>query len=590
MYPSRVFDILEHQLSTHALNDTFARREDKITWTKYSTQNIIHISNQLSLGLHELGLRKGDKIAIISTSNRPEWHITDIASLQIGLINVPIYPTISSSEYEYIFQHAEIQYLFISDRLLARKLHSVLAHLPQIKGVYTFDKVEGMAHWQELLKDGDLEQVKNIKSTIKETDIATIIYTSGTTGLPKGVMLSHYNIMSNVLDCSKVVQIHQEEKALSFLPLCHVFERILNYTYMYSCTSIYFADGLETIAQNLLDVRVQYFATVPRLIEKIYEGILRKARTLTPFKKKIFIWALSLAEHFPTDGSAGIWDRIKLKIADKLVFQKWRAALGGQIKAIICGSAPLQPRLAQIFNNAQIPLIEGYGLTETSPVLTVNPLHQYGVRPGSVGIVLPSVQIQIADDGEILVKAPNVMQGYYKDEENTRASFTEDGWLKTGDIGHFTDEKYLVITDRKKELFKTSGGKYVAPAVIENKLKESSYIEQVVLVGDGEKFVSALIVPNFDLLEKWCEENHLLLQTKKEMIESKEVNNYFFNIVQEINIHLSKVEQIKRIALLENEWTIEGGELTATMKIKRKVINNKYHSIINEFYKTKENI
>ncbi|MCO5230638.1 MAG: long-chain fatty acid--CoA ligase [Chitinophagales bacterium] len=590
MNSSRIFDILEHQLSTHALEDTFARREDKKSWTKYSTQQIIDLSHQLSVGLLELGLKKGDKIAIISSTNRPEWHITDIATLQIGLINVPIYPTISAGEYEYIFQHAEIQYVFISDRLLARKLNPVISNLPQIKGVYSFDNIEGIKHWKELLKDSELNELYKLKSEIKETDTATIIYTSGTTGQPKGVMLSHYNIMSNVKDCVQVVQTQFEEKALSFLPLCHVFERILNYTYMYSCSPIYFADGLESIAQNIVDVRVQYFATVPRLIEKIYEGILRKARGLPPFKKKIFIWALRLAEKTPIDGSASLWSKIQLQIADKLVFKKWREALGGQIKAIICGSAPLQARMAQIFNNAQIPLIEGYGLTETSPVLTVNPLKKYGVRPGSVGVTLPSVHIKFAEDGEILVNAPNVMQGYYKDKENTQASFTDDGWLKTGDIGYFTDEQYLVITDRKKELFKTSGGKYVAPAVLENKMKESPYIEQIVVVGDGEKFVSALIVPNFDFLEKWCQENHLSLYSKKEMIESKEVNNYFFNIVQQMNIHFSKVEQIKRIALLENEWTIEGGELTATMKTKRKYINNKYKSIINSFYNNKENI
>lgn len=581
----KIFDILHHQIAEHPLEETFARREDKKNWTKYNAQNILNDANSLSAGFIENGLIKGDKIAIICTTNRPEWHVVDIASMQIGVINIPMYPTISPSEYQYIFDHAEIKYVFISDKLLCKKILPILSKSPQIKGIFSFDELEGVQHWKNLFYNHGIENIEAIKSKITDDDIATIIYTSGTTGIPKGVMLSHKNIMSNVLDCAQVVTIEYQDKALSFLPLCHVFERILNYTYMYNGASVYYADGLESIAINLVDIKPQYFATVPRLMEKIYENILRKSRALPSFKKKIFQWTLNIAETTPIDGTASAMQKYKLAIADRLVLNKWREAVGGQVKAIICGSAPLQPRLATIFINAGIPLLEGYGLTETAPVLTVNPFKKYAIKAGSVGPALPSVQLKLAEDGEILAKAPNVMLGYYKDEESTKETFTEDGWLKTGDIGHFIEDNYLVITDRKKDLFKTSGGKYVAPALIENKLKESAYIEQVAVVGDGKKFVSALIVPNFELLKNWCKKNNLQNDSNSTMIEHNEVKKLYFNIVQKLNINFSKVEQIKKIALLENEWTVENGELTATLKVKRKIINEKYQSIINAFYK-----
>lgn len=581
----KIFDILPYQIAQHPLDVTFARREDKKNWTKYSAESILNNAQELSAGFIKNGLVKGDKIAIICTTNRPEWHVVDIASMQIGVINVPIYPTISASEYQYIFNHAEIQYVFISDKILSKKILPLLSKSPQIKDVFSFDEIEGVQHWKTLFTNEGIEKIEPIKSEITDNDVATIIYTSGTTGIPKGVMLSHKNIMNNVLDCAQVVTIEYQDKALSFLPLCHVFERMLNYTYMYTGASIYYADGLESIANNLIDIRPQYFASVPRLMEKIYENILRKSRTLPPLKKKIFQWTLKVAEATPIDGTASALQKLRLAIADRLVLKKWREAVGGQVKAIICGSAPLQPRLATVFNNAGIPLLEGYGLTETSPVLTVNPFRKYAIKAGSVGPPLPSVHIKIAEDGEILVKAPNVMLGYYKDEESTKATFTEDGWLKTGDIGHFTENQYLVITDRKKDLFKTSGGKYVAPAVIENKLKESPYIEQVAIVGDGEKFVSALIVPNFEMLKNWCKSNNLQNDSFNAMIDHKEVKKLYFNIVQKLNVNFSKVEQIKKIALLENEWTVESGELTATLKVKRKTIKEKYQSIINTFYK-----
>lgn len=582
---NRIFDILPYQKSRAPLDDALARREDKKIWTKYSTQEIIDASNQLSTALLNFGLKKGDKIAVISTNNRPEWHILDIASLQIGVVNVPIYPTISAQEYQYILTHADIQYLFVSDKLLHRKIQSVAVNIPSVKDVISFDFIPNVTHWKDLLKQPvDLNAINSIKNTITEEDIATIIYTSGTTGHSKGVLLSHKNIMSNVKDCVQVVTIQNRDRALSFLPLCHVFERILNYAYMYAGASIYFADGLETIAINLVDVRPQYFATVPRLMEKIYEGIERKARKLPSAQRRMYNWAVRQALTTPIDGSASTLQKAKLAVADKLVLNKWRAALGGNVKAIICGSASLQPRLATLFINAGIPVLEGYGLTETSPVLTVNPPIKGKIKAGSVGVPLPSVQIKLADDGEILAKAPNVMKGYYKDEKSTKESFTEDGWLKTGDIGKFTEDNYLVITDRKKELFKTSGGKYVAPAIIENKLKESPFIEQVAVVGDGMKFISALIVPNFDFLKSWCEKNNINFESNQQIITDSTIKKMYFDIIQKINVNFSKVEQIKKIALLDKEWTVEGGELTATMKLKRKSINEKYQATITGFY------
>lgn len=584
-YP-RIFDILHHQLANYPLEDTFARREDGKNWRKYSTQEIIDLSDALSTGLMDLGLKKDDKIAFIFTTNRPEWHILDMATLQLGIVNVPIYPNITTDEYRYILKHAEVKYLFVSNKTIYNKVAPILSALEQLKGVYTFDHIDGVEHWSSLLsktiKDREIEA---IKATIQPAELATIIYTSGTTGEPKGVMLSHENIMSNVLDAAQMVPVQSSNRAYSFLPLCHVFERILNYTYMHQGASVYFADGLEKIAIQLPDVRPQYFAVVPRILEKIFEGIERKAKKLSPFKRKLFQWSVKIAVDTPIYGKITLLQKFRLWVADIFVFKKWRTALGGNTEAIICGSAPLSPYLCRTFTNAGIPVLEGYGLTETSPVLTVNPLSKGKIHDGTVGVTLPSVQLEMAQDGEILVKGPNVMMGYYKDKVATQESFTPDGWLKTGDIGHFTFDQYLVITDRKKELLKTSGGKYVAPAPIENRLKESPFIEQVVVVGDGMKFVGVLIVPNFGALKEWCSQNSVIFTSNQAVIEEKAVEKLYFNIVQDINTNFSKVEQIKKVALLEKEWTVESGELTATMKIRRKVINEKYKEIINKFYK-----
>jgi long-chain acyl-CoA synthetase len=584
---TRIFEILDYQIANYPLEDCLSRREDKKNWTRYSSAQVKSYSDQVSRGLLKLGLQPQDTVAIISTTNRPEWQFIDRGCLQAGVVNIPIYPTISPNEYEYILNHAEVKYIFLSDKMLYKKIRQVQDKVPSLLGIYSFDPVEGIPSWKEMLagkEPGLDEKLEATKNSIQETDLATIIYTSGTTGFPKGVMLSHKNIVSNVKDNLQMVPLKNGDITLSFLPLCHVFERVLNYTYVAAGSSVYYADGLETITMNLADIKPHFFATVPRLMEKVYEAITKKGKALKGLQKALFFWALDLANNLPIDQPKSFKDQLKMNIADKLIFRKWRAALGGRVKAIISGSAPLQPKLATIFNNAGIPVLEGYGLTETSPVLSVNPLIKNKVKAGSVGKLLPSVKIKLAEDGEILVKGPNVMMGYYKDEAETAKSFTEDGWLKTGDIGIFIEEGYLKITDRKKELFKTSGGKYVAPAPIENTLKESFLIDQVALVGDGRKFVSALIVPNFENLNTWCLEHGVPYSEPETMVLDDKVKKMYLSIINEFNVNFGKVEQVKKIHLMPKEWTVDSGELTATMKLKRKVIADKYRKIIDGFY------
>ncbi|HOY40576.1 MAG TPA: long-chain fatty acid--CoA ligase [Chitinophagales bacterium] len=583
---TRIFDIIEHQLNVCPLDNCLSRREDKKTWTSCSTQEFISTANKLSQGLLQLGLQKGDKIAIISTTNRPEWHFTDLACMQIGVVDIPVYPTISSKEYEFIFNHAEVKYIFVSDKLMFRKISQILPNVPSLKEVYSFDEVENVKHWKELLTDNQeiSKLVSDIKNAIQPNDLATIIYTSGTTGTPKGVMLSHHNIVSNVKDCLAAIPVGKNEIVLSFLPLSHVFERTINYVYFAGCVSVYFADGLESISEHLQDIKPHYFTTVPRLLERVYEKIVKKGQALTGFKKQLFFWSLKQAMENELGQPKSFSQSSNLMVANKFVFNKWREALGGRIKAIICGSAPLQPRLATIFTNANIPVLEGYGLTECSPVVSVVPFRQKDFRAGCVGKLLPSVQAKIEADGEILIKAPSVMLGYYKNPEETAKMFTEDGWLLTGDIGEFTADGFLKITDRKKELFKTSGGKYVAPAPIENKLKESIYIDQIALEGDGEKYISALIIPEFENLKEWCSKNQISTISINDILNNPQVKQFYKDIITEFNVNFGKVEQIKQFELLADEWTVENGLLTATMKLKRKVIKERYKDIIDTFY------
>lgn len=583
---SRIFDIIEYQQQTHPLKVCLARREDKKHWTNYSTSDFIQTARKVSQGLIRLGLQKGDKIAIISVSNRPEWHFIDLACLQTGVVDIPIYPTISSKEYEYIFNHAEVKYVFVSEKLMYRKISQILQNIPSLKGVYSFDDVETVKNWKELMVEDEVleQQLSAIKASIQPNDLATIIYTSGTTGIPKGVMLSHHNIVTNVRDCLHDVPVKKGDIILSFLPLCHVFERTLNYAYFGACASVYYADGLETISEHLQDIKPHYFATVPRLLERVYEKIIKKGKTLTGFKKQLFFWSVNQAQQIPLGKPRTFTEASKLMVANNFVFSKWREALGGRIKSIICGSAPLQPKLATIFTNAGIPVLEGYGLTECSPVVSVVPSKEKEYRAGCVGKLLPSVQVQIAEDGEILIKAPSVMVGYYKDPEETRNVFNEEGWLLTGDIGEFTADGFLKITDRKKELFKTSGGKYVAPSPIENKLKESFYIEQVALVGDGEKFVAALIVPSFENLKEWAAKQDISFLSNEELIQHQAVKQFYKDIITDFNSNFGKVEQIKQFELLSDEWTVENGLLTATMKLRRKALKEKYKELIDSFY------
>ncbi len=592
---TRIFDIIEHQQSTCPLDTCLARREntgrnEPKTWTRYSTSDFIETARKVSRGLLKLGLQRGDKIAIISTSNRPEWQFVDLACMQIGVVDIPIYPTISSKEYEYIFNHAEVKYVFVSDTLIYRKISQLLPRTG-IKGVFSFDKVENVPHWKELLiEDAALDkEIDTIKKSIQPEDLATIIYTSGTTGIPKGVMLSHNNIVSNVKDALSVIHLDPKNVVLSFLPLNHVFERTINYAYFAGCCSVYYADGLETISEHLQDIKPHYFTTVPRLLERVFEKIVKKGKALTGWKKQLFFWALKQAQTIELGKPHSFTDASNLAVANNFVFSKWREALGGRIKAIICGSAPLQPKLATIFTNAEIPVLEGYGLTECSPVVSVVPFRKKDFRAGCVGKLLPSVQAKIAADGEIMIKGPNVMMGYYKDPVETEKAFTEDGWLLTGDIGEYTADGFLKITDRKKELFKTSGGKYVAPAPIENKLKESFFVEQVALIGDGEKYISALIVPNFDNLKEWAKKNSISFLSNDELIQNQEVKHLYKDIITDFNANFGKVEQIKQFQLLADEWTVENGVLTATMKVRRKVIKDKFKDVIESIYhKTSE--
>jgi len=581
---NRIFDIIHHQLETANLDICIARRADKKTWTTYSTNEVIEISLKISTALLQLGFTKGDKVAIISTSNRPEWQFIDLACLQIGVITVPIYPTISALDYEYIFNHAEIKALFVSDRIIYRKIKEVAQKTSNLKHIYSFDEVDGLLNWNTLLVHSNPTLIDACRQNIVPEDIATLIYTSGTTGIPKGVMLSHKNIVSNVKDALSIISVEPRAKTLSFLPLCHVFERTINYAYFAACASIYYADGLETISDNLNEVQPDYFTTVPRLLEKVFEKIVKKGEKLTGNQKRIFFWALNLAEQTPLEKQKTILEKIKFFIADKLIFSKWRTALGGNIKAIICGSAPLQPRLATIFTNAGIPVLEGYGLTECSPVVSVIPLDKKCFRAGCVGKVLPSLQVKIESDGEILVKGPSVMLGYYKDEVATNIAINSEKWLLTGDIGEFTKEGFLKITDRKKELFKTSGGKYVAPSPIENKLKESFFIENVALVGDGEKFVAAIIQPNLEELKIWARQNDIKINSNKELIENIKVVQLFKEIIAKFNPLFGKIEQVKDFILVEEEWSVENEMVTATMKLRRKKIKEYYYPQIKSIY------
>lgn len=570
---TRVFDIIPQLLEKHNKPVALAVKANG-EWEKHSTQQFADNVNYLSYGLNGLGIEKEEKIAIIS-NNRPEWNFADFAIQQAGGISVPIFPTISEADLEFIFNNAKIKYVFVSSEEIYQKVKSVATKATSVKEVYTFNKINGAKHWSELVEVGKAnpkeKEIEEIKKSIKPNDLLTILYTSGTTGNPKGVMLSHDNLLSNAKASLAISPVESHWKALSFLPLNHIYERMLTTTYMLCGVSIYYAESLDTIGADLKDVCPDGFSAVPRVLEKIFEKIMATGEALEGVKRKLFFWAIDLGLKYELNGANGAWYEFQLKIARKLIFSKWKEAVGGNVVAAMSGGAALQPRLARIFNAAGIPICEGYGLTETSPVIAVNTLEPGGMRFGTVGKVLPGVTVKIAEDGEILVKGPNVMLGYYNNPEATAEAIV-DGWFHTGDIGIIDSDGFLKITDRKKEIFKTSGGKYIAPTKIENKLQESTFIEQAMVVGEGHKFATALIVPSFATLKEWCAKNGVSYSDDASMIKNEKIEKLIVDEVEKANTSLAQYEKIKKPILLPRVWAVETGELTPKLSLKRKVI------------------
>ncbi len=593
MHYSRLFDCLEHQLTHFPKKDMLVAKEQGV-WKNYSTQDTVEIVNRFSAGLLHLGVsgndfspEGSDKIAIIS-NNRPEWVFADLAIQQIGAILVPVYPTTNPLELQFILHDASVKYIFVSNEELLLKVNSILDKVPSIKTVFTFDKIEGAAHWSlvtDLANDKLLQQVNEIKTTVPEEQVATIIYTSGTTGTPKGVMLTHKNLCSNVKFAKESFPFNDapDSKVLSFLPLNHIFEKTCTYIYLFSGIGIYYAESLETIGDNLKEVKPDGFTTVPRLLEKVFEKIMANGAALTGVKRKLFFWAVDLAEKYDNRISGGIWYNTQLAIANKLIFSKWREALGGNISYIITGGAACQVKLLRIFNAAGVNVYEGYGPTENSPVISVNRQEKGGTKFGTVGPPIAGINVKLAEDGEILVSGPCVMKGYYKRPDLT-AETVVDGWLLTGDIGVWEENKFLKITDRKKELFKTSGGKYVAPQPIENKLKESPFVEQVMILGAEKKFVGALIVPSFATLAEWMREKNISYTTNEDVVNHPKVLELYRGLVESFNTYFNHVEQVKKFELLPREWTIETGEMTPKMSLKRKVVMEKFKDVIERIY------
>ena len=585
---NRIFDFPYYQLKTYNLQKAFSTKYHG-EWQSISTQEFINQANAISRGLLRLGIQPNDKIAVISSSNRTEWNILDIGILQLGAQNAPIYPTISSEDYEYILNHSEAIYCFVSDNEVLQKLNAI-KNKTKLKNVYTFDKIENENHWSDILKLGEdtsnQSDVEIRKNNVLPTDLATLIYTSGTTGKPKGVMLSHHNLVSNVLDSEKRVPFdYGKSKALSFLPICHVFERMILYLYQYCGVEIYFAESIEKMVDNVKEVQPTVMTAVPRLFEKVYDKIVAKGNEQKGVKKMIFFWALDLGLKYEPYGKNGFWYELQLKIARALVFKKWQEGLGGKLELMVSGSAPLQPRLSRVFAAAQLPIMEGYGLTETSPVISVNDMRDGGFKIGTVGKVIDNVEVKIAEDGEILVKGPNIMLGYFKEPEKT-AEVIINSYFHTGDIGEIDSEGFLKITDRKKEMFKTSGGKYIAPSIIENQLKQSRFIEQVMVVGEGERMPAALIQINFDFVESWCKIHDIPYVSKRDITSNTQLIERIQKEIDEANKKFGHWEQIKKFELTPDIWSIDGGHLTPTMKMKRKDIKLKYADLLEKIYRT----
>ncbi len=584
---NRIYDLLEQYRGKYAYKkDALSCRQDG-KWIHYSSGDYVTLVDRLSLGLLNSGIKQGDNIASI-VLNSPEWNIIDMACMQIGVVMIPIYPNISIKNYEYILNEAEVKLIFVHNPGLYNKIKPILNKIPSLRAVYSIKDCEGIDSWKyltELSEDSDNnEKLIKIRDFIKTDDIATIIYTSGTTGRPKGVILSHANFISNFLACAEIPDFNDSDRALSFLPLCHVYERMMNYLYQYFGMSLYYLEHTDNLGKMIREVQPEAFCAVPRVLEKTYDKIVRKGRGLKKIVKIIFFWALNLGRKYEPENKNGLWYEFKLKIADILVFRKWRKALGGNIKLIVSGGATLRPNIARVFWAAKISIMEGYGLTETSPVIAVSNFETGGIRFGTVGPVLKDVQVKIAKDGEILTKGPNLMKGYYKRPERTAEVIDKDGWFHTGDIGHLENGKYLKITDRKKEIFKLSGGKYIAPQVLENNFKESPFIENIMIIGEGRHFTSALIIPDFEHLEGWCRVKGVPFVSKNKVIENDRIKNRIKREINEINASLDKIEQIKKYALLLDEWGVETGELSPTLKLKRKEIIEKYKDLIKSFY------
>ena len=585
---TRLFDFPYYQLETYNLEKAFTSKASG-KWKSITTQEYINQANQISRGLLKLGIQANDKIAIISSTNRTEWNICDIGILQTGAQNVPIYPTICKEDYEYVLNHSEAIYCFVSDEVVLEKINKIKGNT-QLKEVFTFDDIKGEKNWNEILELGkdtsNQNDVEARKEAVKPSDLATLIYTSGTTGKPKGVMLSHSNIVTNVLASFHRVPLDNgNSKGLSFLPICHIFERMILYLYQYCGVSIYFAESIEKLSENAQEIQPQVMTAVPRLYEKIYDKIVLKGEALTGIKKGLFFWALKLGLRYEPNGANGWWYEKQLGLARKLIFSKWQAALGGKLKLMVSGSAALQPRLTRVFAAAGMPIMEGYGLTETSPVVTVNDQRNRGFKVGSVGKVIDDVEVKIAENGEILVKGPNVMLGYYKDTEKT-ASVLKDGYFYTGDKGEIDNDGFLKITGRTKEMFKTSGGKYVVPPLLEGELKQSLFIEQVMVIGEGEKMPAAIIQPNFEFIKDWiAKKEYAIGKTNEEIINSEIIITRIQQEVDKCNGNFGKWEQIKRFELTPNVWSIDDGHLTPTMKMKRKVIKGIYQDLYDKIYR-----
>ncbi|WP_431165554.1 AMP-dependent synthetase/ligase [Tenacibaculum halocynthiae] len=584
---TRLFDFPYYQLEKYNLPKAFTTKYNG-KWESISTKEYIAQANTLSRGLIRLGVQPNDKIAVISTNNRTEWNICDIGILQTGAQNVPIYPTISKEDYEYVLNHSEATYCFVSDTTILEKLNQIKSNT-KLKKVFTFDDITGEESWTEILKLGKDEsnqpEVEERKEAVTSETLATLIYTSGTTGRPKGVMLSHGNIVSNVLSSEQRVPLtYGKEKGLSFLPVCHIFERMILYLYQYCGVSVYFAESIEKLSENAQEVKPNVMTAVPRLYEKIYDKIYAKGAELSGIKKKLFFWAIDLGLKYEPYGANGWWYEKQLGIARKLIFSKWQAALGGELKLMVSGSAALQSRLTRVFAAAGMPVMEGYGLTETSPVISVNDVRNGGFRVGTVGRIINGVEVKIAENGEILAKGPNIMMGYYKDPEKS-AEVLKDGYFHTGDKGEVCEEGFLKITGRTKEMFKTSGGKYVIPPLLEGELKQSRFIEQIMVIGEGEKMPAAFIQPNFAFVREWANRHNINLDDNKDLIANHKVIERIQEEVDACNAKFGKWEQIKRFELTPEEWSIDGGHLTPTMKMKRKIIKTIYSDLYDKIYR-----